>query len=160
MLSININCKQTAAFINTHWFGSRPEPADRQTAGKEESDDYLAARSGYRAFPVHRDRHPLVDRQVGWGRTSHRLRHTPACACSSAASGLPRLTRCSSTAPSAMCVRKAARSCFSTRRRAPVWREKTPGAARASERLRRTYAIVGDGVVIAVGHRYRRIPRD
>ena len=32
--------------------------------------------------------------------------------------------------------------------------------ARVAERLKRTYAIVGDGVVITVGHRYRRIPRD
>lgn len=44
--------------------------------------------------------------------------------------------------------------------RARLARE-NPGAARAAERLgRRTYAIVGDGVVITVGHRYRRIPRD
>jgi hypothetical protein len=33
-----------------------------------------------------------------------------------------------------------------------------PGAAREAERLTRTYAIVGsNGVVITVGHRYRRI---
>ena len=33
--------------------------------------------------------------------------------------------------------------------------------ARVAERLKRTYAIVGaDGIVITVGHRYRRIPRD
>jgi hypothetical protein len=36
----------------------------------------------------------------------------------------------------------------------------SPEGARAAERLGRTYAIVGDGVVITVGHRYRRIPRD
>ena len=33
-------------------------------------------------------------------------------------------------------------------------------AARAAERARSTYAVLGaDGVVITVGHRYRRIPR-
>ena len=35
----------------------------------------------------------------------------------------------------------------------------SPDGARTAERLGRTYAIVGDGVVITVGHRYRRIPR-
>ena len=35
-----------------------------------------------------------------------------------------------------------------------------PGAARDAGRLRRTYAIVGsDGIVITVGHRYRRVTR-
>src|SRR2546425_628430 len=35
-----------------------------------------------------------------------------------------------------------------------------PGAARDADRLRRTYAIVGsDGIVITVGHRYRRVTR-
>jgi hypothetical protein len=35
-----------------------------------------------------------------------------------------------------------------------------PGAAREVDRLRRTYAIVGsDGIVITVGHRYRRVTR-
>ncbi len=35
-----------------------------------------------------------------------------------------------------------------------------PEAAREAERLCRTYAVVGsNGVVITVGHRYRRIPR-
>jgi hypothetical protein len=35
-----------------------------------------------------------------------------------------------------------------------------PGAAREAERLTRTYAIVGsNGVVITVGHRYRRVTR-
>jgi len=35
-----------------------------------------------------------------------------------------------------------------------------PGAAREAERLRRTYAIVGsNGVVVTVGHRYRRVTR-
>lgn len=35
-----------------------------------------------------------------------------------------------------------------------------PGVARGAERLTRTYAIVGsNGVVITIGHRYRRIPR-
>jgi len=34
-------------------------------------------------------------------------------------------------------------------------------AARAAERLVRTYAIVGsNGVVVTVGHRYRRVERD
>jgi hypothetical protein len=36
-----------------------------------------------------------------------------------------------------------------------------PAAARAAERLGRTYAVLGsDGVVITIGHRYKRIPRD
>ncbi|HTL26540.1 MAG TPA: hypothetical protein VL280_07995 [Burkholderiales bacterium] len=35
-----------------------------------------------------------------------------------------------------------------------------PQGARALERLKGTYAIIGDGVVITVGHRFRRIPRD
>jgi hypothetical protein len=35
-----------------------------------------------------------------------------------------------------------------------------PGAGRQADRLRRTYAIVGsNGVVITVGHRYRRVTR-
>jgi len=34
-----------------------------------------------------------------------------------------------------------------------------PIVAKEAERLRRTYAILSDGVVITVGHRYRRIPR-
>lgn len=35
-----------------------------------------------------------------------------------------------------------------------------PGAAHEAERLARTYAIVGsNGVVITVGHRYRRVER-
>lgn len=38
--------------------------------------------------------------------------------------------------------------------------KRDPAAARAAERLRRTYAVLGgDGVVITVGHRYRRIQR-
>lgn len=36
-----------------------------------------------------------------------------------------------------------------------------PEAAREAEKLTRTYAIMGsNGVVITVGHRYRRIARD
>ena len=36
-----------------------------------------------------------------------------------------------------------------------------PDVARAAERVRSTYAIIGrDGIVITVGHRFRRIPRD
>jgi hypothetical protein len=36
-----------------------------------------------------------------------------------------------------------------------------PDAAREAERLTRTYAIVGsNGVVITVGHRYRRVAND
>ena len=36
----------------------------------------------------------------------------------------------------------------------------SPGVAREAERLTRTYAIVGsNGVVITVGHRYRRVGR-
>jgi len=36
-----------------------------------------------------------------------------------------------------------------------------PEGARAAERLKGAYAIVaGNGVVITVGHRFRRIPRD
>jgi hypothetical protein len=36
-----------------------------------------------------------------------------------------------------------------------------PGAAREADRLTRTYAIVGsNGVVITVGHRYRRVTLD
>jgi hypothetical protein len=35
-----------------------------------------------------------------------------------------------------------------------------PGAGRQADRLRRTYAIVGsNGVIITVGHRYRRVTR-
>ncbi len=35
-----------------------------------------------------------------------------------------------------------------------------PSAAREAGRLRRTYAILGsDGIVITVGHRYRRVTR-
>ena len=35
-----------------------------------------------------------------------------------------------------------------------------PAAAREAARLRRTYAVVGsDGLIITVGHRFRRIPR-
>ena len=38
---------------------------------------------------------------------------------------------------------------------------KGPEGARAAERLKGAYAIVdGSGVVITVGHRFRRIPRD
>ena len=37
----------------------------------------------------------------------------------------------------------------------------SPDGARAAEQLKGTYAIVdGSGVVITVGHRFRRIPRD
>ena len=37
----------------------------------------------------------------------------------------------------------------------------SPDGARAAERLKGTYAIVdGSGLVITVGHRFRRIPRD
>jgi hypothetical protein len=36
-----------------------------------------------------------------------------------------------------------------------------PAAARAIDRLGRTYAVLADdGCVVTVGHRYRRIPRD
>ena len=36
-----------------------------------------------------------------------------------------------------------------------------PAGARAAERLKSTYAIIGaGGIVITVGHRFRRIPRD
>ena len=36
-----------------------------------------------------------------------------------------------------------------------------PPAAREAEKLTRTYAIMGsNGVVITVGHRYRRVERD
>jgi len=36
-----------------------------------------------------------------------------------------------------------------------------PEAAREAEKLTRTYAIMGsNGVVITVGHRYRRVERD
>jgi hypothetical protein len=36
-----------------------------------------------------------------------------------------------------------------------------PVAAREAERLARTYAIMGsNGVVITVGHRFRRVPHD
>ena len=35
-----------------------------------------------------------------------------------------------------------------------------PQGARAVDRLKGAYAIIGDGVVITVGHRFRRIPRD
>ena len=39
--------------------------------------------------------------------------------------------------------------------------QSSPAAARAAERVKRTYAIIGsDGLVITVGHRFRRIPRD
>ena len=35
-----------------------------------------------------------------------------------------------------------------------------PDVAREASRLRRTYAIIGsDGIVITVGHRYRRVTR-
>jgi hypothetical protein len=38
--------------------------------------------------------------------------------------------------------------------------KRNPAAARAADRLTRTYAVVGSsGVVITVGHRYRRIQR-
>jgi hypothetical protein len=38
--------------------------------------------------------------------------------------------------------------------------KRNPMVAKEAERLRRTYAILGgDGTVITVGHRYRRIPR-
>jgi hypothetical protein len=38
--------------------------------------------------------------------------------------------------------------------------KKNPAAAREAERLCRTYAVLGsNGVVITVGHRWRRIPR-
>ena len=37
----------------------------------------------------------------------------------------------------------------------------SPEGARAVERLKSTYAIIdGSGIVITVGHRFRRIPRD
>ena len=37
----------------------------------------------------------------------------------------------------------------------------SPEGSRAAERLKGAYAIVaGNGVVITVGHRFRRIPRD
>ena len=36
-----------------------------------------------------------------------------------------------------------------------------PAAAREMSRLRRTYAVLaGDGSVVTVGHRFKRIPRD
>ena len=39
--------------------------------------------------------------------------------------------------------------------------KRDPGAARAAERVKRTYAVVGSsGEVITIGHRYKRIPRD
>jgi hypothetical protein len=38
--------------------------------------------------------------------------------------------------------------------------KRNPAAARTADRLRRTYAVLAaDGVVITVGHRYRRIHR-
>jgi hypothetical protein len=39
--------------------------------------------------------------------------------------------------------------------------KRNPAAARAADLLRNTYAVVGsNGVVITVGHRFRRIQRD
>jgi len=37
---------------------------------------------------------------------------------------------------------------------------RNPQGARVVEQLKGAYAIIGDGVVITVGHRFRRIPRD
>ncbi len=46
---------------------------------------------------------------------------------------------------------------FDKAARARLFRD-DPAAARAAERLCRTYAVLGsDGVVVTVGHRYRRI---
>jgi hypothetical protein len=39
--------------------------------------------------------------------------------------------------------------------------KRNPAAARAAERMKRTYAVVGsNGVIITIGYRYKRIPRD
>jgi len=49
---------------------------------------------------------------------------------------------------------------FDKKARARLMRAK-PGAAREAAKLTRAYAIMGaNGVVITVGHRYRRIARD
>ena len=47
-------------------------------------------------------------------------------------------------------------------KKARAWLARSsPTAARAAERVKSTYAIIGsDGLVITVGHRFRRIPRD
>ena len=48
---------------------------------------------------------------------------------------------------------------FDKAARARLFRD-DPAVTRNAERLCRTYAVVGrDGVVLTVGHRYRRIPR-
>lgn len=48
---------------------------------------------------------------------------------------------------------------FDKAARARLFRD-DPAAAREAERLCRTYVVLGsDGVVVTVGHRYRRIPR-
>jgi hypothetical protein len=49
---------------------------------------------------------------------------------------------------------------FDKAARARLTKADHPAAARVAEKLRRTYAVLGsDGMVITVGHRYRRIPR-
>jgi hypothetical protein len=48
---------------------------------------------------------------------------------------------------------------FDKRAKARLGRQR-PDALREAERLVRTHAVMGpDGVVITVGHRYRRVPR-
>jgi hypothetical protein len=56
------------------------------------------------------------------------------------------------------CTTTAARSSSSTKKAKARLVRARPDAAREAERLVRTYAIVGsNGVVVTVGHRYRRI---
>ena len=47
-------------------------------------------------------------------------------------------------------------------KKARAWLARSnPDGARAADRVKSTYAIIGsDGLVITVGHRLRRIPRD
>jgi len=48
---------------------------------------------------------------------------------------------------------------FDKAARARLFRD-NPEAAKEAERLCRTYAVLGrNGVVVTVGHRYRRVPR-
>jgi hypothetical protein len=48
---------------------------------------------------------------------------------------------------------------FDKAARARLFRD-NPAAVREAERLCRTYAVLGrNGVVVTVGHRYRRVPR-
>jgi hypothetical protein len=88
------------------------------------------------------------------------LTRTRAFACSNAASGATRSMRCSTSAPRAHVHSDGREIVFLDKKaRARLARNSLEGARAADGK--RTYAIIdASGVVITVGHRFRRIPRD